>query len=411
MDAEPVNDPSKPKVAGPGGPDSSFDWRLEVKSVPFHVFSAKKFPGLAESTILSRTVAEQGCRVRIRRDVRMRRRDGKTGSEYDEMADDEYSRSRRTPTPPQSDAYRQRSLSAHGLESPAFEGQRRPSGDYGAQPYSSYNTSQSGPPSYLSFGGSTGSQYQAPPPPPSTQPQFPPPASQPSYQQSQGTYSHPGSQYRQNAQAPPPPPPPSGFAVPERPPYQQYSNGTPSQRDGYEAEYRRASTAYGPSGQAPPYLPADSNYSRTSSTPSYQGFARPHSPSVPGSVNLAPLKMPPLEPKYEHASSPAGPLPPASRLAPPLPSPSFERAPERPGSYGQYPAPAASGESSRSGKRSYDSVFNPSSTQQPLYNGMRPSSSHRMFDDDDDSISVDQLRMQYKRADGTSYSRELPVLE
>jgi len=49
--------------------------RMEVTSSDFTVFSAKKFPGLAESTNLSRTVAEQGCRVRIRRDVRMRRRD------------------------------------------------------------------------------------------------------------------------------------------------------------------------------------------------------------------------------------------------------------------------------------------------------------------------------------------------
>ena len=47
----------------------SFDWRMEVKSDLFTVYSAKKFPGLAESTNLSRTVAEQGCRVRIRRDV------------------------------------------------------------------------------------------------------------------------------------------------------------------------------------------------------------------------------------------------------------------------------------------------------------------------------------------------------
>ncbi|RFU26121.1 hypothetical protein B7463_g10206, partial [Scytalidium lignicola] len=413
MDAEPVNDPSKPKVTGPGGPDSSFDWRLEVKSVPFNVFSAKKFPGLAESTILSRTVAEQGCRVRIRRDVRMRRRDGKTNSEYDEIADDEYSRSHRTPTPPQQDAYRQRSLSVHGLDSPSYEPQRRPSGDYAAQPYPSYNPSQPGPPSYLSFGGSAGSQYQAPPPPPSAQPQFPPPPpSQPSYQQSQGSFSHPGSQYRQSQPPPPPPPPPSGgFAVPERPSYPQYPSSGPSQRDGYDAEYRRSSTAYsGAPNQAPPYLAVDQNYNRSASSSSYPGFPRPHSPAMPSSVSLAPLKMPPMEPKYEHANSPSGPLPPASRLAPPLPSPSFERTSDRSASYSQYSAPAASTEP-RNGKRSYDSVFNASSTTQPLYNGMRPSSSHHMLDEDEDSISVDQLRMQYKRADGSSYSRELPVLE
>ncbi|KKF96550.1 Velvet factor [Ceratocystis platani] len=50
-------------------PGPSFDWRMEVKSNAFTVYSAKKFPGLTESTLLSRTVADQGCRVRIRRDV------------------------------------------------------------------------------------------------------------------------------------------------------------------------------------------------------------------------------------------------------------------------------------------------------------------------------------------------------
>ncbi|KAF2857073.1 hypothetical protein K470DRAFT_224031, partial [Piedraia hortae CBS 480.64] len=46
--------------------------RLEVHSTVFLVFSAKRFPGLTESTALSRLIAEQGCRVRIRRDARVR---------------------------------------------------------------------------------------------------------------------------------------------------------------------------------------------------------------------------------------------------------------------------------------------------------------------------------------------------
>nr|XP_002851165.1 veA protein [Microsporum canis CBS 113480]EEQ28381.1 veA protein [Microsporum canis CBS 113480] len=50
-------------------PMKSMYFRLEVKTVAFTVFSAKKFPGLSESTTLSRIVAEQGCRVRIRRDA------------------------------------------------------------------------------------------------------------------------------------------------------------------------------------------------------------------------------------------------------------------------------------------------------------------------------------------------------
>lgn len=55
--------------------DRHFCFRTQVQTDPFDVYSAKKFPGLMESTALSRTVAEQGCRVRIRRDVRMRRRE------------------------------------------------------------------------------------------------------------------------------------------------------------------------------------------------------------------------------------------------------------------------------------------------------------------------------------------------
>lgn len=48
--------------------------RMEVQSIPFQVFSAKKFPGLDESTEISKLVAEQGCRVRIRREIRQRKR-------------------------------------------------------------------------------------------------------------------------------------------------------------------------------------------------------------------------------------------------------------------------------------------------------------------------------------------------
>ncbi|KAL9082345.1 MAG: hypothetical protein Q9159_006496, partial [Coniocarpon cinnabarinum] len=67
--------------------DSCYHNRCEVKSAAFHVYSAKKFPGLTESTLLSRVVADQGCRVRIRRDVRMRRRDSKQDKDWE--ADDE----------------------------------------------------------------------------------------------------------------------------------------------------------------------------------------------------------------------------------------------------------------------------------------------------------------------------------
>ncbi|KAM0508590.1 hypothetical protein ACHAPB_002093 [Verticillium nonalfalfae] len=88
QDADPVDD----------GPTPGFYLRMKVQSAPFVVFSAKKFPGLTSSTTLSRTISEQGCRVRIRRDVRMRRRDGKpSGGDYEK--EEEAARSRRTQTP------------------------------------------------------------------------------------------------------------------------------------------------------------------------------------------------------------------------------------------------------------------------------------------------------------------------
>lgn len=71
-------------------------WRMNIKTVPFNVYSAKKFPGLMESTELSKTVANQGCRVRIRRDVRMRKRDTKSNSGRDGHDGDRI-RSRATP--------------------------------------------------------------------------------------------------------------------------------------------------------------------------------------------------------------------------------------------------------------------------------------------------------------------------
>jgi hypothetical protein len=56
-------------------PSEVTHWRLEVKSADFSVYMAKKFPGLTESTPLTRILAEQGCRVRVRREVRNRRKE------------------------------------------------------------------------------------------------------------------------------------------------------------------------------------------------------------------------------------------------------------------------------------------------------------------------------------------------
>lgn len=183
----------RPNTSKPGSPQAFLHFRLEVKTVPFTVYSAKKFPGLATSTSLSRIIAEQGCRVRIRRDVRMRRRGEKREEdyEYDKERAAIYARSDRYSTP---DRYvapsveRPRSNSnTSTMESPYPYGpeiQRRPSApDYGFQcPQPYQRPMPSAPPmpsaqtpsyqSHLSF-GSTPTHY-----PGSHMPPTPPPVAQ-----------------------------------------------------------------------------------------------------------------------------------------------------------------------------------------------------------------------------------------
>jgi hypothetical protein len=391
---------NSPKAPNGMAPNGSFDWRLEVKSAAFTVFSAKKFPGLAESTVLSRTVAEQGCRVRIRRDVRMRRRDGKATDEYPEY-DEERARQSATPVESVHDSYRQRSSSNVSVERQPYQ-ERRPSGiEHPPQGYPvGYAPSPIAPPPsessrFLSFGQSGSGQYPAP--------QFSQPPAQPA--QAQQTYpssNAPAGYYQPNAYRQPNQP--TSYGYQERQPYSQYPTPT---RDNYDAEYRRPSVQYPPPpAQAASQYPApEQNYNRG---PAYTQYPQREAPVNHASVNLAPLKMTAIEPKYESHSSPVGPLSASSRLGAPLPSPSY---PERSNSY-NYPSsnsnpPAA--DIARGGKRPYDSVFGSSSYSQPLHNGMRPSSS--TLDDEDDNVSMEALTMQYKRADGTSYSRELPTLE
>ncbi|RCH84006.1 Velvet complex subunit 2 [Rhizopus azygosporus] len=47
----------------------------QVFSDPFTVYSAKKFPGMTESTELSKIFAKQGLKIPIRNDVRARKTD------------------------------------------------------------------------------------------------------------------------------------------------------------------------------------------------------------------------------------------------------------------------------------------------------------------------------------------------
>ncbi|GAP90087.1 putative sexual development activator [Rosellinia necatrix] len=129
--------------------------RMDLRSADFTVFSAKKFPGLTESTSLSRTVAEQGCRVRIRRDVRMRRRDTNTKpagtEEYSNNAEEEYAKRRGTRTP---DEYRARSMSNSSIDRASYPDRRPSNVEYAtAPPIPAYQSTKSSG-ALLNFGQS-----------------------------------------------------------------------------------------------------------------------------------------------------------------------------------------------------------------------------------------------------------------
>lgn len=407
-------DPDEPKR----DENTSFVWRLEVKSAPFTVYSAKKFPGLAESTVLSRTVAEQGCRVRIRRDVRMRRRDSKNSGGFEEDYDG-FSRKRTgTPEP----AYnRVRSMSNASLDrSDQYNSDqsRRPSTvEYASQ--SSYQngypqsstTSQAGSAnSFLAFGPvSAAPQYQQS----YGQPSASAPPIQPNqqFQPASANYDQGPLQYRHSISGP------SLTTYADRPTYQQYASTTLSSRDQYEQD-RRSSAGFTRTATSASHYNHSDAASRNSSS-SYGSYPTQKAPTPP--VNLAPIKMFPLEPRYENSASPSAPLS-ASRMAPPLPSP-FEAHSARSNSYNTYPTTlqTPSSDAPRSAKRTFDSVFSSSSLSQPLHNGNRPSSAHHNGpspsgsfddddDDDDDGPSIEELKMQYKRADGSSHARALPNL-
>ena len=177
-------------------PRAHVHFRLEVKSVPFFVFSAKKFPGLSESTMLSRQVAEQGCRVRIRRDIRVRRRDNKvtegflnTGEEAHYPPSERYSTPQHIPDRPRSisngtiDAQTPYSLQRRpSLEMPGYY----PSSAYAPPPpAASTHAANSYHSANLNLNGPSNSTFQkttmsAPLPPPTSQ-QYPLAASNSQY--------------------------------------------------------------------------------------------------------------------------------------------------------------------------------------------------------------------------------------
>ncbi|KAL9533463.1 Developmental and secondary metabolism regulator [Sphaerulina musiva] len=245
------------KSNGDGSP--VVNHRLEVKSEPFQVFSAKKFPGLTESTALSRMVAEQGCRVRIRRDVRMRRRETKGGAkDWDDYEDETAGARARVSSTPEAQypgamphAYMEpvpRPRSASNASHQSF-GSRRPSTQDMANSYQSsqFGTAPQTPSSNFQqsapYGPSPTQAYQTGP-----YMQQPPPPMQP-----------PPPHYQHGFAAPlPPPPPPVSVSGPQQgfygyapsqaphaqPAQSQYSAAPPASYDTVPQPQQRGSVDY-----------------------------------------------------------------------------------------------------------------------------------------------------------------------
>ena len=448
-------DPDDPNVIHDG--NRFVTNRCEVKSAPFVVFSAKKFPGLSESTALSRMVAEQGCRVRIRRDVRMRRRENKSSKEWDEYGEEE-GYTRRTPTPetygaqpgmpaPGAPMY-ERPRSVSNASNSSLVPPRRPSMEEMAQGYQQPTTN-----------------YQQMPPPQSTgyshmppQPQY-----QPQYQQQQ-------QQQQQQQYAPPPashmmqPPQPSYSQPPQpQPPqhqpqpaytngYQSHSSMSMNQPYGYPSHQQPQQSHYEPRQEQPTAQHQPIDYRRPSipqPTPQYAPSSQPqlmspYSPVDPYQQRSQSMSQP-MQPMHTptRASSISGPssmhphnshaLPTLKPLQPPIVadklepvSPSYH-SPMNTMSSGtmsansdasnpsyamhNYPASNLPPMSASTGqKRSFSSTFDQTHITEPLRQGARPSLSGPgyTYDEPDMEEPIDRAAMSYRRADGTQRQRHVP---
>lgn len=404
--------------------EPGFLLRMKLLSAPFVVFSAKKFPGLTSSTSLSRTISEQGCRVRIRRDVRMRRRDGKPSAADDYDKDDEAARRRRTQTPDvRKDQYhRGRSVSNssdHRTPYPAMPEQRRPSD------VDSFPPPPPPPPP---------SQHGPPVPPPTAQMRYGPdgtsngyaqhyvqPAAPPISPTSAG-YHHPGqpSPYVAAAQPPhhhpPPPPPPPAYGYHQNmpaPPPQHYVAGPTAStipRDAYDARPPTSGVPHSPShGQYPTketgygrrlseYRP-DADYARGPETRRDSHLAPVQSPGqeTPSRITLPPLsRAVPDTPSYPlsglgpssgyHSSSVSSASSAQSRgdYIEPGPAVTAPPVPETPARAGA--------------KRAYNETFAETTTS--LYDGQRPQDPHHMHGRRSIYDAEEPSQMFYHRADG-----------
>lgn len=395
--------------------------RLEVKSTPFTVFSAKKFPGLSSSTALSRMVAEQGCRVRIRRDVRMRRRDAKADS-YDDFEGGYERRQSVTPDPyngsqhPASTPH----IAAEGIDRPrsvsdashaSFAAPRRPSMEQVNQAYQQQQQPQQAYPSPMTPHSQQG-MYNAQPPQWHQQ-----------HQPQQGGYmQQPPHTYAQQQQPFQQPAPPmngghyNGFMPPQYPSYEQQN-----------AHMRNNSVDFPapPSGPPPPVpqMQYQQQQYPSSSQPmkneymdnAYHRGSISHAPlqsiqtahSMPGQMQHQYPSAPQSAVEIKH-DSPYAQTSPAIGYSPAEQQHNYNPTQVTPPKFQH--AVQASGAT----KRSYSSTFDTTHMDQPLRQGARPPQSPAepkfpYADEEEPSTPMDEGAMSYRRADGTERRRRVPM--
>ena len=407
--------------SSPMAPQAHVHFRLEVKSEPFDVFSAKKFPGLAESTPLSRVVAEQGCRVRIRRDVRMRRRENKPNRGLDEFDEDgaAFARAERFPVddgyiqkpmPERASSVSNNSVDANNVPQPL---ERRMSihdaNSFHQPPYQC-----SGPPmhhsvpaqhSHLSFGGSTVPQYQTPSIPQSgaTVAQqstgYNPNNTTYQYQQQGHSRQLSGSSNLSY----------SGQGYPQ-PQYDAHSP-YPENADYSRRPMPSQTSSYSGRDNAPPYPAIDTRLVSGAQNSYMQSPAtndgRSSTPTA--SQQLPPLKtIPPVtERKYEQPSTPgaiSGPIMASPQNAYEQSHPSYMP--------WNTTSPTQPGTSTHTGKRPYGNVFDTGHINQPIQSGARPDSVGQdiiQVECDGSIVEPEEMGklLTYRRADGTKQHKKI----
>ena len=431
--------------------------RLEVKSTPFTVYSAKKFPGLAESTGLSQSVAEQGCRVRIRKDVRMRRRtEVKASKEWDNYEDETArERARRTATP---DMYgqqgipnmpkvdfepRPRSVSI-GSTAPADLQQRRGSvhevshgyqQDYVVTPRTPQHCFSQ--PSPYDNGMGHAYQYQSHQQQ-QNQPSMPSPCHY-QHQQQQHNYFHqpqchqhqqqqqqqppqmmmqpPQAPYQAASQAYHPPPPVSAqrqydsYSQSSQPPpmYEQVHHGHHGSVDSAASTYERRASMSHPPGMTQP-IPYQSHGNAGASCADGSNHAHHMPVSMPAIAQPPILNCQPNTIKAESGSSTYN----------MLPATTSSEASSHIGDHRMLHASSFDDQHKVLGKRGRDSSFGSQQLQeQRLQNGDRPDPSRinhvvpymGPYPEEEGSNSPPDVQpMSYRRADGTQCRRTVPQL-